>query len=110
LIGGFGPLGESFGVDADFEVFPKDGDVFAKIEAAAEFGNGGVTLEELWNWRGGEQPCSEGVFAHASAGEREELEEAAGAEEVKVGGVEAGVGVDALACLAGSNPAVLDAG
>ena len=44
LIGGFGPLRERIRVNADFEVFAEDGDVLAKIEAAAEFGDGCVAL------------------------------------------------------------------
>ena len=99
LIGGFGPLRERFGVDADFEVFAEDGDVFAKIEAGAEFGDGCVALGELRDGRWGEEPGGEGVFSHAGAGEGEEFEEAGLSEEVEVGGVEAGMNVDARAGL-----------
>ena len=38
------------------------------------------------------------------------MEEAALSEEIEVGGVEAGVNVDALACLARARPAIFDAG
>jgi hypothetical protein len=37
-------LHESFGVNAYFEVFSEDGDVLAKIEPVAEFGDSGVAL------------------------------------------------------------------
>ena len=46
LIWGLGPLGERFGVNADFEVLAEDGDVFAKIEAGAEIVDGSVALEK----------------------------------------------------------------
>jgi hypothetical protein len=110
LIGGFGPTREGFGVDADLEIFAKDGYLFAEVEAGAKFGECGVALLEVGNggWR--EEPRGEGIFAHAGAGEREEFEETAGAEEVEIGGVEAGVGVDAFAGLASARPAVFDAG
>ena len=44
LIGCFGPFRERFRVDAHFELFSEDGDVLAKIEAAAEFGYGSLAL------------------------------------------------------------------
>jgi hypothetical protein len=47
LIWGFRPLGERVGVDSDFEVFAENGDVFAKIEAIAEFGDCFVALGYL---------------------------------------------------------------
>ena len=45
LIWGFGPLDEGIGVDANLEVFAENGDVLAKVEAAAEFGYGCVALD-----------------------------------------------------------------
>ena len=47
LIWAFGPLGERIGVNAYLEVFAQYGDVLAKVEAVAEFGNGGVALGKL---------------------------------------------------------------
>jgi hypothetical protein len=44
LVWRFGPLRERVGVDAYLEIFSEDGDVFAKVEAAAELGYGCVAL------------------------------------------------------------------
>ena len=68
LIRCFGPVRKGFCVDADFEIFPEDGDVFAKIEARAELGEGGVALLDVGDRGWGEEPRGERVFAHASAG------------------------------------------
>jgi hypothetical protein len=107
-------------VDSYLEVFAEDGHIFAKIEAVAEFVDGCVAFGDLCDrgWR--QQPCGECVFAYASASEGEKLEEAALAEEIEIGGVEAGVDVDACAGPADSglvdsglvqgDPAVFDAG
>ena len=97
-------------MEADFEVFAEDGNVFAEIEARGEFGEGGLALGDFGDGCGCEEPGGEGVFADAGAGEGEELEEAAVAEEVEVRGVEAGLGVDAIAGLADAGPVVFDAG
>jgi hypothetical protein len=97
-------------VDAYFDVFAEDGDVLAKIEPVAEFRDGGVTLDDLGDGRGRQEPRGEGVFAHSRAGEGEEFEEAASPEEIQVGGVEAGMNINALSGLASANPAVFDAG
>ncbi len=102
-------------MDADLEVFSEDCDLFAEVESAAKFGDGGVALGELRDGRGRKEPCGESLFSHPCAREGEELEEAAGAEEVEVGGIEAGVSVDVLtglmrAGLAGLRPAIFDAG
>ena len=94
VVGGGGPLGEGFGVDSDFEVFADYGHVFAEGEAGSEFGDGGLAFEDVRDGGGGEEPVGEGLFAHAGAGLREKFEEAGGAEEVEVGGVEVGGDVD----------------
>ncbi len=98
-------------MDAYLEVFAKDRYVFAEIEARAELGDGCVALFDLLDGRWSEEPGAESVFAHASAREGEKLEEARFAEEIEIGGVEAGVDVDAVR-LAGPvpMPAVFDAG
>ena len=96
-------------MDADLEILAEDGDVFTKIEMVAEIVDGSLTLKKFRHRRRGEEPGGKGVFAHAGAGEGEEFEETAGTEEVEVGGVEAGVKVDALAGLTGAYPAIFDA-
>ena len=88
LIGGLGPSSERLPVDADFEVFAEDSDVFAKIEMPSKLGDGRVALLDLCDWRWSQEPCGKSVFAHAGAGEGEEFEETALPEEVEVGGVE----------------------
>lgn len=119
LVGGFGPLVERFGMNANFEIFSgdwaEDGDVFAEVEPAAELSDGCVALGELRDGRGREEPCSKSVFSDAGAGERQEFEEAALSEEVEVSGIEAGMNVDAVPGLSGAwiawvNPAIFDAG
>ena len=52
----------------------------------------------------------QGLFAHAGAGLGQKFEEAAGAEEVEVGGVEMGGDIDGCGLLAVADPAVFDAG
>jgi hypothetical protein len=91
-------------------VFAEIGDVFAKIEAVAKFVDGGVALFQLADGRRSEEPSGECVFAHAGAGEREKFEETAWAEEIEVGGVEAGAYVDSLSGLSRSLPAIFDTG
>ena len=110
LPGGFGPLRERFGMDADFEVVAEDGGIFPEIEMGAEFGNCCVALCELCYGRWGEEPCGESVFSHAGAGEGEEFEETTAAKEVEVRGIETGMNVNAFACLAGAYPAIFDSG
>src|ERR1700733_15115734 len=95
LIRGFGPFGERVGVDSDLEIFAKDGHVFAKIEAVAEFGDGRVTFGDLCDWRWAQQPSGERVLTDTGAGEREKFEEAGLSEEIEISGVKAGVNVDA---------------
>jgi hypothetical protein len=108
LIGGFGPLRQRIRVNADFEVFSEDGYVLSQIEAVAKLSDGGVALRDLGNRRWRQEPCGEGIFTHSGPGEREKLEEAGLTEEVEVGGVEAGVSLDALSGLTSANPAIFD--
>jgi hypothetical protein len=74
-----------------------------------------LALGELHDGRWRQEPGNEGVLSHSGAGEGEEFEETAGAEEIEVGSVETGVDVAAREGLiyggvAGVKPAILDAG
>lgn len=108
----FGPLQQGFGVDSGLQllpVFAEDGHVFAEVKAVAKFADGGVTLGDFVARSGRQQPVRESVFAHAGAGLREQLEEAACSKEVEIGCIEAGCGFGSRSLLAVAAPAVFNA-
>jgi hypothetical protein len=82
----------------------------AKVEAVAEVGDGLVTEADDLDCGRVEEPVGQSVFAHAGAGQREELEKAALSEEIEVGGVEVIRDVEALAASADAAPLVFDTG
>lgn len=90
-VGSEGPGAEVVGVDAECGGVAGDGHALAEVDAVAEVGDGGLAGEDGGGGSGCEEPGEEGVLAHAGAGGAEEFEEAAGAGDVEVGGVEAGL-------------------
>ncbi len=93
-----------------FTIFAEHGHVFPKVQPVAKFGDGAVPLRNFADGGRSEEPMCKGVFAHASAGQREKLEQAPPSEEVQIDCVKAGGGFGARGLLAIANPAILDAG
>jgi len=108
----FSPFEQRFGVDASLQLFffPGDGHVFAEVQTAAKFGDGGVALFDFIDGftvaLRTEKPVREGIFSHAGAGLGEKLEEAAGSEEIEISRIQADGGIGALCLLAVADPTV----
>lgn len=102
------PGRERIGVDGGGRRLAGDCHRLAEVEAVAEVGDGLVTQIDGFDRGWVEEPVGQGVFAHTGAGEGEELEQAAMAEEIEVGGVEMIGDVEALATSADAAPFVFD--
>jgi hypothetical protein len=101
---------ECVGMYPYFEVVAEDAEIFAEVEAGAKLGDSSLALQELLDRRGIEEPRSKSVFSHASSAEGEKLKQAGGAEEVEIGGVEAGMDINVGSRLARARPAIFYAG
>jgi hypothetical protein len=101
---------ECVGMYPYFEVVAEDAEIFAEVEAGAKLGDSNLALQELLDRRGIEEPRSKSVFSHASSAEGEKLKQAGGAEEVEIGGVEAGMDINVGSRLARARPAIFYAG
>ncbi len=102
------PCNQAFGIDPGAVFIAQNGEVFAKVEQRPEFDDRGVAFEQFIRRRRGLQPGSQADLASARAGGRKQMEHAAFAKQIQVGGVGM-MGIDeALAGLTNFLPAVFD--
>ncbi len=83
---------------------------FAQIEERSKLLDGLLPFGDLLRRGGRGQPASELRFAGARPGDRQQLEERAGAEQIEIVRVQVVVVAKAIAGRAGARPAVFDSG
>ena len=105
-----GPLAQRRRVEADAEVFAEHGEPFTEIEFLAQVDDDFLALEDFRDGRAVAEPFRQEFFAHGQARGGEQFEQAAGAEDVEVFGVDVFWVAEAIAGAAVAGPEVFDAG
>ncbi len=95
---------------AHADILAEHRQIFSQIELLAQFIDCGMPLPDLFHRGRRKQPRRECVFPHARACGRQKLEQAALAEQVKIGGVDMMWIVKALARLTRPGPTIFNPG
>ena len=82
-----GPIFERARIETHFEIFAEQREFFAQIEFVAEFDDDFVSFVDGRYWGRGCEPLRQAVFAHRQERGGKQLEEAAGAEDVEIIGI-----------------------
>ena len=104
-----GPRGQRLGVHAGGGAADGLRQLLADIEGAGQLPDRGLPIDDDGRRGRARQPPGQRVLTGPGAGERQQLEERAGAEQIEVVGVRMVIVPVALAGGAGAGPAVLDA-
>ena len=98
------PGGDIVGVDGGADIVAHEGELFAEIDAGAEFGDGLLAGGDFTGIAGGEEPFGESRFAGGGADGGEKFEERSAAEEIEIVGVDVFGIAESVALIAFADP------